>query len=88
MATNLRLRPETEAALRDEASRRGMSQQAVIREALDRHLGLTEASVAEARLVAQVAVVAPRLPYRSATELIELPSGVTSADLLDHSERF
>lgn len=42
MATNLRLRPETEEALRLEAERTGRSQQEIIREALDLHLGLRE----------------------------------------------
>jgi len=40
MATNLRLRPETEHALKLEAERSGRSQQEIIREALDLHLGL------------------------------------------------
>lgn len=40
MATNLRLRPEAETALRKEAERTGRSQQDLIREALDRYLSI------------------------------------------------
>lgn len=44
MATNLRLRPDAEEAVRAEAARTGKSQQDVIREAVDRYLGLAPMS--------------------------------------------
>lgn len=40
MATNLRLRPDAEAALRAEAQRSGRSQQKILRDAIDRYLNL------------------------------------------------
>jgi len=42
MATNLRLRPATEAALRERSASTGRSQQQLIRDALDQYLGLAE----------------------------------------------
>ncbi len=91
MATNLRLRPDAERALRLEAARRGRSQQELIREALDRYLGL----VAEdpPRTDAEVLIATGRvLPARTAYRLVHpthvLPPGVTTADLLDRDDRF
>jgi hypothetical protein len=40
VATNLRLRPDAEAALRAEAERSGRSQQEILRDAVDRYLDL------------------------------------------------
>jgi predicted DNA-binding protein len=90
MATNLRLSPEAEAALRAEAERSGRSQQAVIRDALDRLLGLAPPKplATELReLVATGEVDPPRVPYRRPRRRLSLPDGVTSADLLDRSDR-
>lgn len=90
MATNLRLGPEAETALRERARRTGRSQQDVIREALDRHLGLIPASDLEVRLESLIAgpvLRAPRIPYRRVAKRIPLPAGLTSTDLLDRSER-
>ncbi len=90
MVTNLRLSPEAAEAVRLEAERSGRSQQAVIREAIDRHLGLVtpETSGGEvARLDASGTVEPPRASYRRPTRRLRLPSDVTSADLLDRSER-
>lgn len=90
MATNLRLRPDAEEAVRREAERTGRSQQEVIREAVDRHLGLT-ANPAPTNeldeLVATGTVRPPATPYRKAGKRIKLPSGVTTADLLDRGDR-
>lgn len=91
MATNLRLRPEAKEAVRLEADRTGRSQQAVIREAIDRHLGLVPPGTPTgdlARLVATGTVRPPRTPYRRPANRARLPSGVTSADLLDRADRF
>lgn len=91
MATNLRLRPVTEKALRDEAERTGRSQQDLIREALDRFLGLANQAPARTSmddLISRGVVIPARVPYRRPHRLIELPHGVTSLDLLDREDRF
>lgn len=90
MATNLRLRPDAEQAVRIEAERTGRSQQAVIREAIDRRLGLSSTDLAAREvdtLMATGAVRVPRTPYRKATTRITLPAGLRSAELLDRSDR-
>lgn len=91
MATNLRLRPEAENALRKESERTGRSQQDLIREALDRYLSIgtprpVPSSIDE--LIASGALLPAREPYRRASRLLELPEGVTSLDLLDREDRF
>lgn len=90
MATNLRLRPETETALREEAERSGRSQQELIREALDRYLGIGVRPGAHSmdELIANGTVIRPRVPYRRPHRLLQLPDGVTSLDLLDREDRF
>lgn len=89
MATNLRLRPETETALRDAAERTGRSQQELIREALDWYLDLggRPARRSMDELIADGTVIPPRIPYRRPHRLLELPEGVTSLDLLDREDR-
>lgn len=91
MATNLRLRPETEAALRTEAARTSRSQQEIIREAVDRYLGLdrefgpindTEALVGGGK------VLPARTKFKTLDSLVELPVGTDTAGLLDRHERF
>lgn len=47
---NLRLSPEAEEAVRREAERTGRLQQAVIREAIGRHLGLVAGEHAQSEL--------------------------------------
>ena len=92
MATNLRLRPETEAALRERAESTGRSQQELIREALDQFLGLTSrpdvAPGSIADLIARGVLIAPREPYRRPHRRLTLPESVTSIDLLDREDRF
>jgi hypothetical protein len=91
MATNLRLRPAAEMALRDEAERTGRSQQDLIREALDRFLGLAETIptlTSRDDLIARGIIVPAQVPYRRPHRLIDLPDGVTSLDLLDRENRF
>lgn len=94
MATNLRLRPEAEAAIRAAAARTGRSQQELIREAVDRYLGVQVASGesmpvrsdADA-LVASGAVLPARSPFRMVEEPIVLPVGVSTIGLLDREDR-
>ncbi len=89
MATNLRLRPDAEDAVRAEAKRTGRSQQEVIREAIDRYLVLGPETAGSDLdlLVASGAVRPPRLPYRRPRRRLTLPVGVTTAELLDRSDR-
>lgn len=87
MATNLRLRPETERALKQRSERTGRSQQDLIRAALDEYLGLVPPSVQTLdELIAAGVVSAPR-PQRPAPRF-SLPAGLTSAELLDRADRF
>jgi hypothetical protein len=90
MATNLRLRPEAEEAVRAEAQRSGRSQQDVIREAVDRYLGLASRAARATELDALVAsgvVLPPRVPYRKPRRRLTLPDGVSTGELLDRSDR-
>jgi hypothetical protein len=90
MATNLRLRRDAEEAVRLEATRSGRSQQDIIREAVDRYLGLAPPAVPASeleQLVASGQVRPPRVPYRRPRRRITLPGDVTTADLLDRSDR-
>lgn len=90
MATNLRLRPDAEEAVRREAERTGRSQQEVIREAIDVHLGLSAGTDRNGELDALVAtgtVRPPRASYRKVAKRLTLPPEVTSADLLDRDDR-
>lgn len=87
MATNLRLRPETENALREAADRTGRSQQDLIRRALDEYLGLMPARTETLDdLIAAGVASAPR-PLRQITR-VTLPAGMTTEQLLDRDDRF
>jgi len=91
MATNLRLRPEAEEALRTEADRTGRSQQELLREALDAYLGLTpeRRPVSDAeQLQADGLIRPPRDAYRTVRPRRALPAGTASSlDLLDRDDR-
>ncbi len=89
MATNLRLGPATEDALRAESARTGRSQQQLIREAIDQYLDIETAHERhDLETLYRSGVILPaRSPYRRATDLISLPPGMTSADLLDREDR-
>lgn len=91
MATNLRLRPEAEEAVRATAARTGRSQQELIREAVDRYLGLGELSgprnVVEAMIATQ-GVLPARHAYRELGELAVLRHGASTQELLERGERF
>ena len=90
MATNLRLHPDAELALRAEALRTGRSQQELIRAAVDQFLGRATAPLANGAdpLIASGIAKPPRTPFRRAITLLELPEGTTSLDLLDREDRF
>jgi hypothetical protein len=87
VATNLRLRPETERALKLRSERTGRSQQDLIRAALDEYLGLVPPAAQTLDELIAAGVVSPPRPQRNAPR-ITLPLGVTTADLLDREERF
>lgn len=88
MATNLRLRPEAEHALREKSAATGRSQQELIRMAIDEFLGLATPRTATLdELIAAGVLTAPR-PVRDGVPPLTLPDGMTSADLLDREDRF
>lgn len=79
MAVNLRLRPEAAAALRAEAERTGLSQQEILRRAVDEHLGLIPRT-REPALPDWVSP--PSRPYRRPTARLTPPAGTTFADIV------
>jgi hypothetical protein len=90
VATNLRLRSDAEEALRTKAAQSGVSQQDLIRAAVDEYLHLTPPPVPRTDsdgLVSTGAVLPARTSYRRADARIRLPAGVSSLDLLDRDER-
>ncbi|MDQ3990535.1 MAG: ribbon-helix-helix domain-containing protein [Actinomycetota bacterium] len=88
MATNLRLRPDAEAALRVEAARSGRSQQEILRDALDRYLDLAHGdSPGGDALLRSGTLLPPRTRYRRVRPTTTLPAGTTSLELLDRDER-
>lgn len=90
MATNLRLRADAESAVRERAALTGRSQQELIREAVDRYLGLDQPVVAEGAADAMVTsrlALPARSPYRELDELIALPRDTTTESLLGRDEQ-
>jgi hypothetical protein len=90
MATNLRLRADAQEALRVQAVVTGRSQQELIREAVDRYLGLAVGNVprtAGGALLASGAVLAARADFRESTELLPLPEGLETLRLLNRDDR-
>ncbi|GAB3579374.1 hypothetical protein GCM10027445_47840 [Amycolatopsis endophytica] len=87
---NLRLRPDAEEALRAEAERTGRSQQDLLRDAVDRYLGLVSEQprvAGEDPLVLAGKVRPPRTPYRKVVPEKKLEGGVDSLELLDRNDR-
>jgi predicted transcriptional regulator len=82
VATNLRLSDVTAAALRAAAERSGRSQQELLREAVERFLGLSPDDSARGRAV-RAGTVEPPTPFRDVMPTVELPRKLTSWDLLD-----
>lgn len=85
MATNLRLSEEAAAALRTAACSTGRSQQDLIREAVDRFLGLPASSDRD-RAVASGLVKAPA-SFVDVRPSISLPGDVSILDLLERDDR-
>jgi hypothetical protein len=95
MATNLRLRPDAEEALRAEARRTHRSQQDVLRDALDRYLGLGDVGERGDRhepgvhdLAAGGRVRPPRTAYRRVEPDPAVTARRTSLELLERDDRF
>ena len=86
MATNLRLNEKTAKALRDAAKSRGQSQQELIREALERFLGLESEMSDRDRAIAS-GLVKAGTPFVDFEPFLVLPAGMTTLDLLDRDER-
>lgn len=90
MATNLRLRPDAEQALRAQAAVVGRSQQELIREAVDRYLGLAPDPVSrtvEGALLASGGVLPARTEFRESALLLPLRKGVSTLQMLDRDDR-
>ncbi len=89
MATNLRLRPELEDALRLEAERSHRSQQDVIRAAIASYLklGSEESELEAARRAYRQKLMPPRTPFRRSADLPTLSEGETTIDLLRREDR-
>ena len=79
MAMNLRLRPEAAAALKAESARTGLSQQEILREAVDERLGIVKPRATRR----PDWVDPPREPFRDVRPRITLPAGATIIGLLD-----
>lgn len=80
MAMNLRLRPEAAAALRAEAEQQGLSQQEILRRAVDEYLGLTARTRDP---VWSDWVEPPSEPYRPVRALLKPPPGRSMVEVLD-----
>lgn len=90
MATNLRLRPDAEVALRTRATAAGRSQQELIREAVDRYLGLISEPLPRTgagALLASGGVLPARHGFRESAELLPLRDGVGTLRMLDREDR-
>ncbi len=82
MSTNLRLGDAAVAALRDAARRTGRSQQDLLREAVNRFLGIGSFDSPRDRAVAAGLVKAPT-PFEDVAPTVVLPPGIAALDLLD-----
>ncbi|MBJ7458366.1 MAG: ribbon-helix-helix protein, CopG family [Thermoleophilaceae bacterium] len=90
MATNLRLSKQAAAAVKAEAERTGRSQQDVIRTAVDAYLAPPSATTPPEREPSwRDQLIPPKTPFRTIpeSEMIIMPEGMTSLDLLDREDR-
>lgn len=85
MATNLRLREETAEALRERANATGLSQQQLIRQAVDEYLGLAKP---EPRRELPSWVIPAKEPMRRVEPTIVSRPGLSVDELLDREDRF
>lgn len=82
----MRLSPETALALKEASRATGRSQQDLIRDAVDRFLGIGNAIGERERLIAAGAII-PGAPFKDVEPWLVLPPGMTSLDLLDRDDR-
>lgn len=82
VSTNLRLSTEAATALRAASRRTGRSQQDLLREAVNRYLGLGPGDNPRERAVTVGLVKAPS-PFQDVEPSVVLPDGVDILDLLD-----
>jgi hypothetical protein len=82
VAMNLRLSDAAARALRAAAEASGRSQQDLLREAVDRYLGLSPTASDRDRARAS-GLVRTGTPFRDVVPSVRLPSGVSTRDLLD-----
>jgi hypothetical protein len=93
MATNLRLSEQAAAAVKAEAERTGRSQQDVIRSAVDQYLSAPQTATPASNFDRNASVrdqfIPPRTPFSvlPKDQMLKLPDGVTSLDLLDREDR-
>lgn len=85
MSTNLRMSKRAAAVLREASRHSGRSQQDLLREAVDRFLGLTPDEHSRDRAIA-AGLVRPSTPFRDVTPSITLAPGMTTRDLLDRED--
>ena len=86
MSTNLRLSEELAGALREEAARRGKSQQEIVREAIAKELGMASELTSMELAIRAGTVEAPE-PFQDVEPTLTLPKGTSSLDLLDREDR-
>lgn len=86
MSTNLRLSEDLANALREEAARRGRSQQDIVRDAIAKELGMASGSSPMELALRAGTVEAPE-PFRDTEPTMTLPPGMRSLDLLDREDR-
>ena len=82
MSMNLRLDERATAALRAAAAKSGRAQQELLREAVDRYLGLEEPQNSRERALSQ-GLVKASTPMRDVEPSIRLNQGTGTLDLLD-----
>ncbi|MBI2690601.1 MAG: ribbon-helix-helix protein, CopG family [Solirubrobacterales bacterium] len=89
MATNLRLSEQAAAAVKAEAERTGRSQQEVIRAAVDAYLTPSSATPTGTPSWRDQ-LIPPKEPFRTIpeSEMLTMPEGMTSLDLMDREDRF
>lgn len=87
MATNLRLSEQAAEAVREEAKRTGRSQQDVIRAAVDQYLEPKAPRPLTDDIRGQI--IPPLMPFVTIPkeQMLKLPDGASSLDLLDREDR-
>ena len=85
VSTNLRLSEAAAAALQTASRRTGRSQQELLREAVDRYLGLNDDQSSLDRAVA-AGLVRPPAPFRDVEPVLEPDEAVTTLEWLGRDD--